>query len=39
VQVWAKHCVGPVKSVIPVEVFDIKVVDTVISWINIVVDV
>jgi hypothetical protein len=27
VQVWAKHCAGPVKSVIPVEVLDVMVID------------
>jgi hypothetical protein len=27
VQVVAKHCVGPVKSVIPVEVLDLMVID------------
>jgi hypothetical protein len=27
VQVVAKHCVGPVKSVIPVEVLDFMVID------------
>ena len=38
-QVRAKHCVGPVKSVIPVEVLDLKIIDDVLSTIFIVVDV
>ena len=33
-QVVAKHCVGPVKSVIPVEALDLMVVDAVKSVID-----
>jgi hypothetical protein len=37
VQVWAKHCPGPVKSVIPVEALEFKVIDA--GVINMFVDV